>query len=126
MSTFLVSNKDIYVDDETGQTIWADDFSQYCRQRLESSLATYLEEWFYDTTAGIPYFQTLFKNVKARNIQSVADQIFKRHIETRSYVKSLDSFSSSLTNQTRIYTCTFTVTLTNDETLSVNATSLGV
>lgn len=125
MSTALILNKDIYLD-EKGRSVWADEFGKYCRQRLESSMATFLEEWFYDTTQGIPYFQKIFVRVKPKNIKWVADNILKRHIETRTYVKILLDFQSSLNVKTRVYTFSFSVILTNNEQLSLPETTLGI
>ena len=119
--TIKLDSFDIYLD-EFGKSVWLDDFAEYSTQRLTSSLATYLNEWFYDSTVGIPYFQQIFTRNKTRNIKKIVDSIFKQHIESRTYVKKVVSFSSKFSNRTRQYEYSFVAQLTNGETISVQNT----
>lgn len=119
--TIKLDSFDIYLD-EFGKSVWLDDFAEYSTQRLTSSLATYLNEWFYDSTVGIPYFQQIFTRNKTRNIKNIVDSIFKQHIESRTYVKKVVSFSSKFSNRTRQYEYSFVAQLTNGETISVQNT----
>lgn len=119
--TIKLDSFDIYLD-EFGKSVWLDDFAEYSTQRLKSSLATYLNEWFYDSTVGIPYFQQIFTRNKTRNIKKIVDSIFKQHIESRTYVKKVVSFSSKFSNRTRQYEYSFVAQLTNGETISVQNT----
>ena len=119
--TIKLDSFDIYLD-EFGKSVWLDDFAEYSTQRLTSSLATYLNEWFYDSTVGIPYFQQIFTRNKTRNTKNIVDSIFKQHIESRTYVKKVVSFSSKFSNRTRQYEYSFVAQLTNGETISVQNT----
>lgn len=121
MTTMKLVSFDIYLD-EFGKSLWVEDFGEYSAQRLQSSLATYLNEWFYDITIGIPYFQQIFTRNKTRNIKNIVDSIFKQHIESRTYVKKLISFSSKFSNRTRQYEYSFVAQLTDGETISVQNT----
>ncbi len=121
MTTMKLVSFDIYLD-EFGKSLWVEDFGEYSTQRLQSSLATYLSEWFYDSTVGIPYFQQIFTRNKTRNIKNITDSIFKQHIESRNYIKKLVSFSSKFSNSTRQYEYSFVAQLTNGETISVQNT----
>lgn len=119
--TMKLVSFDIYLD-EFGKSVWVDGFAEYSTQRLQSSLATYLNEWFYDTTVGVPYFQQIFLRNKTRNIKNITDSIFKQHIESRDYIQKLISFSSKFSNRTRQYEYSFVAQLTNGETISVQNT----
>lgn len=121
MTTMKLVSFDIYLD-EFGKSLWVEDFGEYSAQRLQSSLSTYLNEWFYDTTIGVPYFQQIFSRNKTRNIKNITDSIFKQHIESRTYIKKLVSFSSKFSNRTRQYEYSFVAQLTNGETISVQNT----
>ncbi len=71
---------------------------------------------------GIPYFQQIFTRNKTRNTKNIVDSIFKQHIESRTYVKKVVSFSSKFSNRTRQYEYSFVAQLTNGETISVQNT----
>jgi len=72
-------------------------------QRLRQRLRTFLNEWFLDTSLGIPYFQEILKKNPQ---QGVVDAILKKHIVTTpgviklleyAYVADLSARTSTLT-----------------------------
>lgn len=65
------------------------------RQALDIRLSFFRGEWFLDTTAGIPYFQTVFKQKLAAGLGPV-DAIFKDAILGTPGVLRLLEFSSRL------------------------------
>lgn len=119
--TMKLVNFDIYLD-EYGKSSWEDENGALSSQRLQSSLATYLNEWFYDTTVGVPYFQQIFLRTKTRNIKNIVDSIFKQHIESRDYIQKLINFSSTFSNKTRTYNYSFVAQLKTGENISVQNT----
>ena len=87
-------------------------------QRLHIRLLTFREEWFLDTSYGVPYFQSIlgFKIKK-----SAVDLIFQREILAENGVKELTFFESTFEN--RKYTLSFRVKVTTgDETETITLT----
>ena len=77
-------------------------FTETVAQRLKILLLTYQNEWFWDTTYGVPYWQSILgiKTTKAR-----VDLIFSQKILSEPGVKEIVSFKSTLVN--RQYSLTF-------------------
>jgi len=73
-------------------------------QRLKILLLTWAGEWFWNTTYGIPYWQSILgrKTTKAR-----VDLIFSQAILSEPGVKEIVSFNSTFEN--RQYSLTFKV-----------------
>ena len=87
-------------------------------QRLRIRLLTFREEWFLDTSYGVPYLQRIlgFKIKK-----SAVDLIFQREILAENGVKELTFFESTFEN--RKYTLSFRVKVTTgDETETITLT----
>lgn len=86
-------------------------------QRLHIRLLTFREEWFLDTSYGVPYWSFLGKKVK----KSSVDLIFQREILAENGVKELTFFESTFEN--RKYTLSFRVKVaTGDETETITLT----
>ena len=86
-------------------------------QRLRIRLLTFREEWFLDTSYGVPYWSFLGKKVK----KSSVDLIFQREILAENGVKELTFFESTFRN--RQYSLAFRVKVaTGDETETITLT----
>lgn len=86
-------------------------------QRLKITLYTFLGEWFLDTTIGVPYFQQIFGKIRTK---ATIDLIFQRIISDDPDVIEILSFDSSLTPETRGYSMTFQVRVSdNTESLPI-------
>lgn len=91
-------------------------------QRLGVRLRTFLEEWFINTTYGIPYLQRLLgKKVP----KEVVDQIMQENILAEEGVAEIISFNSTLSTS-RIYALTFKVRCTDNTNVTVTLNELGV
>ena len=96
---------DISLDPDTGDLLLQDgdlvltDGLESRRQHLEIRLRTFLEEWFLDTTVGVPYFQQLFtqKNPDTLLIQSV----IRDEAEKTPGIIAITSFSFEIISRTR-------------------------
>lgn len=79
-------------------------FTETVEQRLKILLLTFAGEWFWDTTYGTPYWQSILgiKTTKAR-----ADLIFSEKILSEPGVKEITHFNSTFVN--RQYSLTFRV-----------------
>ena len=86
------------------------------KQRLLVALQIFKGEWFLDTDLGVPYFQTIFQKGVTKG---VVDSILKRKIEAVEGVSRIVSFTSTLNNATRDYSCTFVCKTTTNETITV-------
>lgn len=111
---------DILIDTKTNDAVWingpltSSGVSEYpvgvVAQRLKMRLLTFLGEWVYNTTYGVPYWQLILgKKVKKSDV----DAIFQRQILQETGVKQIVSFSSTF--EKRVYTCNFTVKANNGE-----------
>ena len=79
-------------------------------QRLRIRLLTFREEWFLDTSYGVPYFQSILgRKIK----KSAVDLIFQREILAENGVKELTFFESTFEN--RKYSLSFRVKVTTGE-----------
>lgn len=79
-------------------------------QRLRIRKLTFREEWFLDTSYGVPYYQEILglKPGKAK-----VDQIFQEQILLEEGVKEITSYQSSFVN--RKYSAVFRVRITTGE-----------
>ena len=77
-------------------------------QRLKIMLLTFMGEWFWDTTYGTPYFQSMLgrKVTKER-----VDLIFNQKILEEPGVREIVTFDSTFNN--RVYSLTFSVRVTD-------------
>lgn len=106
---------DILIDTVTNDALWVNGplrksetsqpYTQTVAQRLKIRLLTFQNEYFWDTSYGVPYFQRLLgqKQVSKASI----DLIFQQQILLESGVKEIVTFSSTFSN--RIYSLTFSV-----------------
>ena len=86
-------------------------------QRLRIRLLTFREEWFLDTSYGVPYWSILGRKIK----KSAVDLIFQREILAENGVKELTFFESTFRN--RQYSLAFRVKVaTGDETETITLT----
>ena len=79
-------------------------------QRLRIRLCTFREEWFLDTTYGVPYWQEILGRKVSR---SKVDQIFQEQILLEQGVREITYFTSTLIN--RAYSATFRVRVDSGE-----------
>lgn len=75
----------------------------YLKQRLQ----TYLGEWLFNTTVGVPYFQRIL--IRPFN-KPLADSLIKREILKTQGVTGLISYSSNLNNRSRLLQIQFSYT----------------
>lgn len=87
ISRALDSNNDLIL--ENGSLATVEEGAEVV-QHVRSRLLFYLEEWFLDTTAGVPYFQDIFK--KPANLANI-ESIFKTTILRTPGVERLTDFS---------------------------------
>jgi len=83
----LDSNNDLII--QAGSLLTVSDGAEVV-QHIRTRLLFYLEEWFLDISAGIPYFQEVF--TKPANLANI-ESIFKSKILRTPGVKKLTSFS---------------------------------
>ena len=75
-------------------------------QRLYIRLRTYFGEWFINVGYGVPYLERILGHkTKKSNI----DMIMQEQILAESGVAQILSFSSTMDNPNRIYSCNFRV-----------------
>lgn len=86
-------------------------FTQTVGQRLRIRLQTFLEEWFWDTTYGVPYYQSLLG--RKQRSKAAADLIFQSQILSEVGVKEIVSFKSTFKN--RKYSLEFQAKVINGE-----------
>lgn len=80
-------------------------FTQTVAQRLKIRLLTFQNEWFWDTSYGVPYYQLILG--QKQKSKSVVDLIFNQQILSDPGVKEIVLFKSTFIN--RIYTLDFRV-----------------
>lgn len=105
---------DLLLDTSSHDIVWnngpltkdyvTEPFTQTVAQRLKIRLLTFQEEWFMDTTYGVPYWQQI---LGIKSTKSAVDTIFQQQILAETGVKEITSFSSTFEN--RNYSLTFTV-----------------
>lgn len=106
---------DFLLDSKTHDIVWnngpltkqytTQPLTQTVAQRLKIRLLTFREEWFMDTTYGVPYWQKLL-GIKQKS-KSRIDLIFQQEILKENGVKELITFDSTFNN--RQYSLTFQV-----------------
>ncbi|GLQ96485.1 hypothetical protein [Dyella mobilis] len=74
-------------------------------QAVETGLKLFQSEWFLDTSSGVPWRQ----NILGKYAANAYDLILKNAILTTQGVQTLDSYSSTLSDQTRALTVTATI-----------------
>jgi hypothetical protein len=74
-------------------------------QKLKIKLLTFTEEWFLDTTYGVPYFQEIFGKSRDKN---TIDTLFQKLIREEDLVQEIVQFQSTQTPD-RTYSLSFRV-----------------
>ena len=97
----LNANNDIYLD---GNSIATVKDGEEVVQQVRSRLLFYLEEWFLDTTVGLPYFQEFFK--KPADLAGIESRIKAEIIQTDGILNLL-SFEYNFDRGTRKLTVNF-------------------
>lgn len=110
---------DLLLDYQSGDLLWKNgpltkDYTTQplidtVRQRLFIVLRTFQEEWFLDTTHGIPYWDWLGRKVTKASI----DRIMQQKILAENGVKELTYFNSTFVN--RVYDLSFRVKVVSGE-----------
>jgi hypothetical protein len=80
-------------------------------QRLKIRLLTFRQEWFLDTTYGVPWFQRLLG--QKQTSKAAADLIFQQEILKEQGVKEIVTFNSTFVN--RKYSLVFSVRVVTGE-----------
>lgn len=96
-------------------------FVQTVQQRLYILLHTFMEEWFMDTTYGIPYWQSILGK---KTTKAAVDLIFQQKILAENGVKEITEFNSTFVN--RVYSLRFKARVTTGEetqTITISPTS---
>ncbi len=92
-------------------------------QHVRTRLLTYQAEWFLDTTAGVPYLQSIL--IKPANL-SATESIIKSEILQTPGVEGLSSFGLEFNKTTRTLNINFTAQTTFGDvsgTLRMNQTT---
>lgn len=102
----IVWNNGALTKDYTTQPL-----TQTVGQRLKIRLLTFREEWIFDTTYGVPYWQRIlgFKNKK-----STIDKLFQEEILKEVGVRQIVNFTSTL-DSNRKYSFTTQVKVATGE-----------
>lgn len=91
----------------------------YIVQALKIRLLLFSEEWYLDTSKGLPWFtDILIKNPR----MEVVDALIKQKIVSTPGVVGLLSYSSTYTNATRSLAITFTVEADEGQLAEVSLT----
>jgi hypothetical protein len=85
-------------------------------QRLAVRLSMFLGEWFLDSTAGVPYFQSILTSVPD---DAALRTIFRRQIEADPYVVTVTKLVLSLDRVARALRVSFSAQLVNGSELSI-------
>lgn len=96
-------------------------FVQTVQQRLYILLHTFMEEWFMDTTYGIPYWQSILGK---KTTKAAVDLILQQKILAENGVKEITEFNSTFVN--RVYSLKFKARVTTGEetqTITISPTS---
>lgn len=97
-------------------------FAETVGQRLKIRLLTFQNEWFFNTTYGVPFWQRLL-GIKQTSKASI-DLIFNQKILEEPGVKEITYFSSTF--EQRIYSLTFKVKVvdgTVTQPITINPTN---
>jgi hypothetical protein len=103
--------RDIIVDSETHDLLIDNDLSlnndiEYLKQKLNINLWFFFEEWYLDTSVGIPYYQNIM--VKNPDISQI-EAIFKKQIIDTDFVQEITSFDLKYDTQNRKLSVSFSV-----------------
>lgn len=120
ISRALDSNNDLIV--RSGKLETVEEGAEVV-QHVRSRLLFYLEEWFLDTEAGVPYFQEIF--TKPANLANI-ESIFKSKILRTPGVQRLTDFSMDYEGgSTRRLTVSFSAETTygsiDNDKVTINA-----
>lgn len=86
------------------------------RQRLQIRLKTFLGEWFFDTSYGVPYFQRIFGKQKSK---TTVDNIIREQILLENGVLEIREFKSSWDKATRTFSLVFSVKTAEGEASAI-------
>lgn len=105
---------DIYLDPTTGDIdlvgntpILITDSATLIRQRLQIRLNTFLDEWFYNASVGLPYYTEILTQ---RYDKFLVESVIRREILDTQGVLELTSFSSTFNAKERKLDFNFNVT----------------
>lgn len=90
-------------------------------QRLTIRLQSFLGEWYFDTTYGVPYWQRILAK---KTSKSSVDRIFQEQILAERGVLEILEFSSTLKN--RLYEMSFRVRTNANQITDLIEINLGV
>lgn len=96
---------DLLLDPVEGAFRMCTTIQELTRQRVEITLRTFLNEWFYDTTFGTPYFESIF----GKNKRNSADLAIKTTVLNVEGVVQIISYISLLDKTLRTLTISMTV-----------------
>ena len=96
---------DLAIDTVTGSLRMCTTIQELTRQRVEITLRTFLNEWFYDTTFGTPYFESIF----GKNKRNSADLAIKTTVLNVEGVVQILSYTSLLDKTLRTLTVAMTI-----------------
>ena len=120
ISRSLNSSNDLYL--LNGQIAVIQDGNEVL-QNVRTRLLTYQAEWFLDTTAGVPYLQSIL--IKPANL-SATESLIKSEILQTPGVEGLSSFGLEFNKTTRTLNINFTARTTFGDvsgTLNMNQTT---
>ena len=105
---------DIYLNPTTGDIALVGntptlitDSATLIRQRLQIRLNTFLDEWFYDASVGLPYYTEILTQ---RYDKFLVESVIRREILETQGVLELTSFSSTFNTRERKLDFNFNVT----------------
>lgn len=116
---------DLYLDPQT-RDLWVDidgsarlttDIPEAAAQRLTVTLMMFLGEWFLDVTKGVPYFDVFKTRLPLDGVRA----LFRRTIQSDSYVVDVPRVSLSLDGATRALSLEFDARLREGSLLGVAA-----
>lgn len=93
--------------------------SEACAQNVTTRLKLILGEWFLDTSAGVPYVETIFKEHVP---QQLVEAQFKQTILETTDVQTLNSFSMTLNHKDRNASISVGITTVYNDVLNINVT----
>lgn len=113
---FLLNEKTNDIVFENGDFVWTKDNTELLRQRISITLQTWQGEWFWDTSFGTPYKQSILG--KNRDKKEV-DAIFIGIINSFDDVESLEEFESTYNIGDIRYELSFRVKAVDGDTVVI-------
>lgn len=120
---------DLKLDEVTHDCLWVNGplrksettqpYTETVAQRLKIRLLTFMGEYFWDTSYGVPYWQRLL-GIKQTS-KAAIDLIFNQKILEEPGVKEIVTFNSTFSN--RIYSLTFSVRVVDGSVTDVISVS---